>query len=118
MKKSPVIFLEHVLESVQIIEGYLAGKTWEEFKGDVGLQDAVIRRLEIIGEATRNLPDEFVRDWPEIPWRNIVGFRNILVHAYFEVKLERVWEAATRDVGELRNSIEKILEELKNAGQD
>lgn len=82
-KKDPIIFIDHILESINLIERYIEGKTFEDFIEDVQLQDSVIRRIEIIGEAVRNIPWEIKQKYPDIPWKDIVGMRDILIHQYF-----------------------------------
>lgn len=78
----------------------------------VGLQDQIIRRIEIIREAVKNLPEDLRRDHPEVPWRDMAGMRDIVVHQYFGVDLEFVWLAATKDFPELKEKILKIQEDL------
>jgi len=74
----------------------------------VGLQDQIIRRIEIIGEVVKNLPDNLRMDHPKVPWRDMAGMRDIVVHQYFGVDLEFVWQAATKDFPELKAKIQKI----------
>ncbi len=114
MKKDPCIFLAHILESMRLIESYAEGKTWDDFQGSVSLQDMIIRRIEIMGEAVKNLPDDVRAQHPEIPWRKMAGMRDILLHQYFGVDLEAVWDAVQVDLPELRPKIRRILEELKD----
>jgi len=85
MKKDTKIFLEHILESINLIEEYMQDKTKTEFLETKQLQDAVIRRIEIIGEAVKNIPDDIKEKYKDIPWRNIMGMRDILIHQYFGV---------------------------------
>ena len=80
MRKDPEVFLAHILESIDLIEGYSAGKTREEFVESRQLQDAIIRRIEIIGEAVKNLPEDFKRNHPEIAWQKVAGMRDLLIH--------------------------------------
>lgn len=83
MKKQPITFLEHILESIGLIEEYLSGATKEEFFNSVKLQDLAARRLEIIGEAVKNLPQELKDRYQDIPWKEISGMRDKLIHEYF-----------------------------------
>ena len=102
MKKDPSIFIGHMLDSIEIIEGYSEGMTVADLLGSVDLQDKIIRRIEIIGEAVKNLPEEIKRSHPEIPWRDIAGMRDIVVHQYFGIDLEFVWHAVAKDIPELK----------------
>ena len=84
MKKDPKIFLEHILESIRNIEKYTESFTKKQFLKNLQLQDAVTRRLEIIGEAVKNLPKDIKDKNREVPWRKISGTRDILIHEYSE----------------------------------
>ena len=112
MTKDPRVYLEHILQSIELIESYVQGHTLEEFLESVALQDQVIRRIEIIGEAARNLPEELTAKYPDVPWQRIVAMRNILIHVYFGVDLELAWQAATHEVRTLKQSIQKIKQDL------
>ena len=112
MKKDPGVFLEHILDSIELIESYSKEKTERDLMESVGLQDQIIRRIEIIGEAVKNLPEDLRRDHPEVPWRDMAGMRDIVVHQYLGVDLEFVWQAATKDFPEPKAKIQKIQEDL------
>ena len=115
MIKEPIIFLEHIVESIEQIEKYAGSLTKEQFESSLEIQDAVLRRLEIIGEAVKNLPADFKEEHPGIPWKKIAGTRDFLTHEYFDVDTELVWEILQRDLAELKDKIAKILSGL--AGQ-
>ena len=108
MNKDVTVYLEDILDSIQKIETYIAGLTFTEFLADTECQDAVIRRLEIIGEAVKRLPDELKARHPAIPWRQIAGMRDVLIHEYAGVLLERVWKAVTVDVPVLKDVIREV----------
>jgi uncharacterized protein with HEPN domain len=109
MNKDDTVFLKHILDAIDLIEGYLKDKSYEEFEGNRMLQDAVIREIEIIGEATKNLSVEFRDKYSEIPWRQIAGMRDKLIHGYFGVDLVAVWDTATKDIPPLREKLQEIL---------
>ena len=109
MRKNPQTYLTHVLQSIQRIERYLQGVSKEEFLQSEGKQDQITRRLEIIGEAVRQIPGEFKQQYPDIPWRDIGDMRNILIHVYFEVDYEIVWRTVTELVPKLKKQIEELL---------
>ena len=112
MKKDISVFIQDILESIKLIEDYAKGATKEEFldKDDnLQMKDAIIRRLEIIGEAVKNIPDNFKEEHSNIPWKQISGMRDILIHEYFGVNLERVWKTAKEDLPKLKEAISKIL---------
>ena len=75
--------------------------------------DAVIRNLEIIGEAIKNIPDEVKDEYQTVPWKRMVGLRNIITHAYFGIDLENIWKIITQNIPEVKPEIKKILDELK-----
>ena len=77
------------------------------------LQNWFLRHLQIIGEASRALPEDVRALSPEVPWANIIGMRNILVHGYFDIDTDIVWNAATRDVPAVKPSVERLLETLE-----
>lgn len=112
MPKEPHIFLQHILESIGLIESRLKGVSYEEFANNVDLQDMVIRRLEIIGEAVRNLPAEFRQKHTDVNWQNPAGMRNILIHGYFQIDLDIVWDTVSNDLPLFKKQIEKILSAL------
>ncbi len=112
-QREPRLYIEDILESIELIEEYLSKNTREEFVNSKQLQDSVIRRFEIIGEAARNIPQEIKEKYPQIPWRRIIGFRNYLTHEYFGVRIDRVWNVYEKDLQSLKSMIIRIQSELK-----
>jgi len=113
--KEPRPLLQHIVESIALVERYVKGKEFPEFAQDVELQDAVLRRLEIIGEAAKSLPDGFKKSHPEIAWKKAAGMRDILIHQYFGVDLEVVWETIRSDLPKLKRQLRKLLALRKKA---
>ncbi len=110
MKKDPKIFLEHIKESILLIEKYTKDVSQSEFIKNRPLQDAVIRRFEIIGEAVKNLPTPFRSKHPEIPWKQIAGMRDILIHQYFDVDLNLAWQVVKHELPSIKQRLIKLLE--------
>lgn len=110
MKKDPQVLLLHIAESIRWVENDVKELSKVGFLKNVPIQDAVIRRIEIIGEAVRNLPVDIKQAYPETPWLDIADMRNKLIHEYFDVDLDLVWEVIKRDIPELKKQIEKLID--------
>lgn len=109
MEKDPQIFLEHIHESIVAIETYAQGMTREDFSKNTAMQDAILRRIEIIGEAVKNLPEDFRNSHAEVPWRKVAGMRDVVVHEYFSIELDLVWGLLQKEVPELKRQIEALV---------
>jgi len=109
MSKSPRFFLEHILEAIELIERRIDGVTTERFQSDLDLQDMVVRRVEIIGEAVRNLSKEFRDTHPEINWKGPADMRSQLAHVYFDIDLDIVWDTVTNKLEPLKEGVRKLL---------
>ena len=105
-------YLQHILEAISDIEEFIENISKEEFHRDKEKQYAVLRALEIIEEATKNLSKDLRAKYPEIPWKDIAGMRDKLIHEYFGVKLELVWETVKDKLPKLKKQISKILDEI------
>jgi uncharacterized protein with HEPN domain len=112
MKRSSKLFVADILESIELIEKYTEGATDKKFFDNDALQDAVIRRLEIIGEATKNIPLEIKQENHKIPWEQMAGMRNVLSHEYFGITIKRIWDATQKDLPKLKKQIIKLLANL------
>jgi uncharacterized protein with HEPN domain len=110
--KNDAVYLHHILDAIHRIEQYLTGISYDHFLQDVLLQDGVVRQMEIIGEAARNVSSALRNDHPELPWSKMIGIRNILIHAYFRVDIFIVWDTAQSDLPCLKQQVEQILEEI------
>jgi len=105
------VYLQHVVDAIERIESYIAvGR--EVFLANPHWQDAVIRQLEVIGEATKRLSEGIRSSYLEVPWRRVAGLRDVLIHDYMGVDIEAVWEITLRDLPVLKVKIERILSEL------
>jgi len=110
MKKDPKIFLSHILENIELIEKDMSGVSKNDFINNKLLQDAIIRRVEVIGEAVKNLPDEFKEIHVNVPWKKIAGTRDFIVHEYFSIDLDLVWEITQKELAGLKKNIVNLLE--------
>lgn len=106
------LYLEDILTAIKKIKKHTKGYTLEKFQKDEKTLDAVIRNLEIIGEAARQLPDMIKIKFSDIPWRAVVGMRNIVAHEYFAVDVEEVWKTVREDIPELERKIKQVFKKV------
>lgn len=107
-KRDPDLLIEDMLSAIRKIERYTSGMDRKVFYDDEKTIDAVVRNLEILGEATRQLPEDFTVRYPNVPWRRIAGLRNRIVHDYFGLDLEIIWQVIQQDLPELRGWLESL----------
>jgi uncharacterized protein with HEPN domain len=101
-------YLWDMLDASRTIRGFISGMTFTQFEKDRKLQLAIERLLEILGEAARRVSEEFQNQHGEIPWRKIIGQRNVLAHEYGEIKLGRIWVLVTENLEELQRILEGL----------
>ena len=113
MEKDDTVYLLHILDAINTIEGYLQGVDEEKFKATRLLQDGAIRQIEIVGEAVRHVSKDIRKTYTEIPWQDIAGMRDKLIHHYFGVDIEKVWDTAQEDLPVLKEQITGILRDYR-----
>lgn len=111
-KKDESVYLKHILDSIEKIEEYTKEVEEDKFARNTLIQDGVIRQLEIIGEAGRRISQDFRKRYKDIPWEDITGMRDKLIHGYFGVDLQTVWDTVKKDIPVLEREIKKILKEI------
>jgi uncharacterized protein with HEPN domain len=114
MKKDHVVYLKHILDAIDRIEEYTRGVGYEDFMKTNLVQAGVIREIEIIGEATKRLTQGFKGKYRDIPWKQMAGMRDKLIHDYFGIDLDAVWDTTERDIPILKGSIKDIMEKESN----
>jgi len=108
-KKDYILFLEDILNAIEKIQRYTRGLTLEGLSSNDMATDAILRNFEIIGEAAKNVPEKVKRKYPFVEWKEAIGFRNVLIHDYFGIDLEAVWDTVRKNIPSLKNNIMKVL---------
>ncbi|MCL0077704.1 DUF86 domain-containing protein [Peptococcaceae bacterium] len=113
MKRSIKLYIKDIVEYMERAEEHVKGLNHNQFLKDRKTGDAVIRCIEVIGEATKNIPDSIRNKYPSIPWRDMAGMRDKIIHGYFIVDFENVWLVVKEEIPKLKPLIKKILEDLE-----
>ena len=113
-KRQYDFYLEDILTSMLRINEYIGEKEFIEFKQNYMIVDAVVRNFEIIGEASKNIPEEIQKKYPDIPWKKMYGLRNLISHEYFGIDYEMIWQIATVNLPQNIIDLQKIIETEKN----
>ncbi len=113
MKRDYTLFLKDILSAMEAIEMFVEGMILEELVQDDKTSSAVIRKFEIIGEATKHIPEWLSKSYPEIPWKRMAGMRDRLIHAYFGIDYKLVWDAIKLEIPNLKPKLQEILTQLE-----
>ena len=114
MSRDYSLYLYDILEACENVREYTDGQTFTEFSDDKKTQDAVIRNLEIIGEAVKNIPSDLLASQPQIEWKQIARFRDNVIHRYFGVQLTIVWDVVENKLEDLRTAVESLIDEQRD----
>lgn len=112
-KRSQILRVYDVLDCIHKIQSYLAGKDKDSFLQDKMAQDAVVRNIEIIGEAAKQISGDICAAYPGIPWRDMKAIRDVIAHGYFDVNVEVVWVVATEEIPPLEDLFKKLYADLE-----
>ena len=112
MKRNYKLFLEDISDRIEKINSFVNGMTFEDFKQDDKTVSACIREIEVIGEATKQIPKEITSQFNELPWSLMAKMRDKLIHWYFDIDEEIVWNVATQKLPQIKEQIDKIINEL------
>ncbi len=113
MKRDYQLFVKDIIAAMESIEVFVGNMTLEELKADEKTSSAVIRKFEIIGEATKHVPDKIRDKYKDIPWKSMAGMRDRLIHAYFGIDYKLVWPAIKTDIPNLKPKLKKVLSDLE-----
>jgi uncharacterized protein with HEPN domain len=116
MKRNIKLYIKDIIEYMERAEEYVKTLDFNQFTEDKKTYDAVIRCIEVIGEAAKNVPNEIRNRYPAIPWRDMAGMRDKIIHSYFTVDLEAVWLVVTEEIPRLKPLLLKILDDLGTEG--
>ena len=112
-KRKYIHFIEDIVNATEKIERYTKNLKYEEFSNNEMVIDAVMRNFEVIGEAVNNIPDQIKEKFLDVEWSEAVGFRNVLIHNYFGLDLESVWDTIKGNIPALKKHIKKVLKSKK-----
>ncbi len=111
--KRDSVYIYHIRDAIKNLESYTRGLTFKKLSDSILIQDAVVRKFEIIGEAAKNVSEKFKSQHSKMPWREMSDMRNKLVHEYFDVDIEVVWKTIQDDLPKLKKQIDKAVKGLK-----
>lgn len=108
-KRSPKLYLEDIVNSIDKIEEYVLNLNFEVFSNDQKTIDAVVRNMEIIGEAAKNIPEEYTEEHSDLPWSEMISMRNKVIHEYFGVDVDILWMTIKEDLHQLKEQLENLI---------
>lgn len=114
MQREPKVFLEDIYTAADKIEKYTNGLTYDEFVDDDLVTDAVVKNILVIGEATKNIPEEIRQENPHIEWRKMAGMRDMVIHGYFSINYRIIWDVVTNKIPTLKSHIKQLLQKMNN----
>ena len=117
MNRNVIIYVKDILENMEDAKEFIRGMSYDEFVTDKKTSNAVLRSIEVIGEATKNVPDSVRARYPRVPWKEMAGMRDKVIHFYFGVDKEIVWLVVTERFPALRPLMEQILRDLEAQGE-
>ena len=107
------LYIQDINDSIESIQSFVGDITFEQFKNDDKTSSAVVRKFEIIGEAAKKVPDDIRKKFPDIPWKEMAGMRDRLIHSYFDTDYKLVWTTIKERITQIKPHIEKVLSEFK-----
>jgi uncharacterized protein with HEPN domain len=113
VKRDFLVYIEDITDAMNKAEMFVTGMTYEQFEADLKTHFAVVRAIEIIGEATKRLPLTVRDQYPHIPWKDMAGMRDIIIHGYDNVNLQIVWGVVKRDIPRIKPQIQQILKHFE-----
>ena len=114
MKRDYSLFLKDILSAIDSIEEFIGGLSYDDLLNDDKTSSAIIRKFEVIGEATKNIPDKFRDKHRDIPWKRMAGMRDRLIHGYFGIDFKLLWNAIKIEIPQLKTKLHEIMKEMKN----
>lgn len=113
MSRNVLLYMRDIMDNMRDVEEFIQGMSYEQFAVDKRTVNAVLRSIEVIGEATKNVPDDVRAGYPQIPWKEMAGMRDKVIHFYFGVDKEIIWLVAKDRIPALQPLIESIVRDLK-----